>query len=52
MSCSDKAADNVPAHAAQANHSDLHLSSPVSTGAASVLLCTVKYATMPKIKRI
>jgi hypothetical protein len=53
MSGSHEAADDVAAHPAEANHSELHLPSPVSTGAAaSILLCTVKYATMPKIKQI
>jgi hypothetical protein len=48
-----EAADNVAAHASKTNHSQLHLQSPVSPGAAaSTLLCTVKYVTMPKIKQI
>jgi hypothetical protein len=49
---SHEAADDVAAHPAKANHSQLHLPSPGSTGAASILLRTVKYATMPKIKQI
>jgi hypothetical protein len=53
MSGSHEAADDVAAHPAKANHSQLHLPSPGSTGAAaSILLRTVKYATMPKIKQI
>jgi hypothetical protein len=53
MTRSHKAADDVAAHPAEADHSHLHLPSPVSTGAAaSILLCTVKYAAMPKIKQI
>jgi hypothetical protein len=52
MICSKETVDDVTAHPAKANHSDLHLPSPVSTGAAaSVLLCTVKYVTIPKIKQ-
>jgi hypothetical protein len=53
VSGSHKAADDVATHPAKANHSQLHLPSPGSTGAAaSIMLCSVKYATMPKIKRI
>jgi hypothetical protein len=53
MICSKEAADDVTAHPAEANHSELHFPSPVSTGAAAlILLCTVKYAILPKIKQI
>jgi hypothetical protein len=52
VSGSHEAADNVAAHPTKANHSQLHSQSPVSTGAAPILLRPVKYATMPKIKQI